>query len=31
LVRQDSSHPTLVMVNKWDEEDIRKKFRNYEI
>jgi len=31
LKRQDSQHPTMVMVNKWGEEDIRKKFRNYEI
>jgi hypothetical protein len=31
LQRRDSNHPTLVMVNKWNEEDIRKKFRNYEI
>ena len=31
LTRQDSNHPTLVMVNKWSEEDVRKKFRNYEI
>ena len=31
LRRQDSKHPTLVMVNKWSEEDVRRKFRNYEI
>ena len=31
LVRQDSSHPTIVMINKCNHEDLRKKFRNYEI
>ena len=31
LVRQDSSHPTIVMVNKCNQEDLRAKFRNYEI
>lgn len=31
LRRQDSKHPTLVMVNKWGEADVRRKFRNYEI
>ena len=29
LTRQDSCHPTIVMINK--QEDLRKKFRNYEI
>ena len=29
LLRQDSCHPTIVMINK--QEDLRKKFRNYEI
>jgi len=29
LQRQDSCHPTIVMLNKQD--DLRKKFRNYEI
>ena len=31
LKRQDSCHPTIVMVNKCNQEDLRKKFRNYEI
>ena len=31
LARQDSSHPTIVMINKCNHEDLRKKFRNYEI
>ena len=31
LVRQDSSHPTIVVVNKYHHEDLRAKFRNYEI
>ena len=29
LHRQDSCHPTIVMINK--QQDLRKKFRNYEI
>ena len=29
LLRQDSCHHTIVMINK--QEDLRKKFRNYEI
>ena len=29
LQRQDSCHPTIVMINR--QEDLRKKFRNYEI
>ena len=29
--KPDSTHPTLIMVNKWSEEDVRRKFRNYEI
>ena len=31
LRRQDSCHPTIVMVNKCNQEDLRRKFRNYEI
>ena len=31
LKRQDSCHPTIVMVNKCNQEDLRRKFRNYEI
>ena len=29
--RKDSVHPTFLMVNKCDHNDLRKKFRNYEI
>ena len=31
LRRQDSCHPTIVMVNKCNQEELRRKFRNYEI
>ena len=31
LLRQDSCHPTIVMINKQQQQDLRKKFRNYEI
>ena len=31
LQNKDSTRPTLIMVNKWSEEDVRRKFRNYEI
>lgn len=31
LPTKDSTRPTLIMVNKWSEEDVRRKFRNYEI
>jgi len=31
LSRQDSSHPTIVIMNKCNHEELRKKFRNYEI
>ena len=29
--RKDSVHPTFLMVNKCDHNDLRRKFRNYEI
>ena len=31
LRRQDSCHPTIVMVNKCNQVELRRKFRNYEI
>ena len=29
--RKDSVHPTFLMVNKCDHNELRRKFRNYEI